>query len=100
MKLFLYEEIEGGDDDNDDDTTSVNNISVNTRIYPNPTTDYIMVESEEVDFVQVLDICGRELFATEVRGTVAIDMTEYEAGVYFVRLHSNGSTSVQKVVKK
>lgn len=96
--LFLYDEIEGGDDDND--TTSVNNISVNTRIYPNPTSNYVMIESEEVDHVQVLDICGRELFATEVRGAVAIDMTEYEAGVYFVRLHSNGSTSVQKVVKK
>lgn len=100
--LFLYDEIEGGDDDDDDDndTTSVNNISVNTRIYPNPTSNYVMIESEEVDHVQVLDICGRELFATEVRGAVAIDMTEYEAGVYFVRLHSNGSTSVQKVVKK
>ena len=95
--LFLYDEIEGGDDN---DTTSVNNISVNTRIYPNPTSNYVMIESEEVDHVQVLDICGRELFATEVRGAVAIDMTEYEAGVYFVRLHSNGSTSVQKVVKK
>ena len=95
--LFLYDEIEGGDDN---DTTSVNNISVNTRIYPNPTSNYVMIESEEVDHVQVLDICGRELFATEVRGAVAIDMTEYEAGVYLVRLHSNGSTSVQKVVKK
>ena len=95
--LFLYDEIEGGDDN---DTTSVNNISVNTRIYPNPTSNYVMIESEEVDHVQVLDICGRELFATEVRGAVAIDMTDYEAGVYFVRLHSNGSTAVQKVVKK
>ena len=102
--LFLYDVIGNGDDDDDDDdedndTTSVNSISVNTRIYPNPTTDYIMVESEEVDFVQVLDICGRELFATEVRNTLAIDMKEYEAGVYFLRLHSNGATAVQKVIK-
>ena len=95
--LFLYDVI--GEDDPEDDTTSVNNISVNTRIYPNPTSDYVMVESEEVDFVQVLDICGRELFATEVRGTLAIDMKEYEAGVYFLRLHSNGATAVQKVIK-
>jgi hypothetical protein len=95
--LLMYDVI--GEDDPEDDTTSVNNISVNTRIYPNPTTDYVMVESEEVDFVQVLDICGRELFATEVRGTLAINMKEYEAGVYFLRLHSNGATSVQKVVK-
>ena len=97
--IFMYDVISDGDDDDDNDTTSVNNISVNTRIYPNPTSDYVMVESEEVDFVQVLDICGRELFATEVRGSLAIDMKEYEAGIYFVRLHSNGATSVQKVVK-
>ncbi len=98
--LFIYDVISDGDDDDDTDTTSVNNISVNTRIYPNPTSDYVMIESEEVDHVQLFDICGRELFATEVRGTLAIDMTEYEAGIYFVRLHSNGATSVQKVVKK
>ena len=59
-----------------------------------------MIESEEAEHVQLLDFCGRELFATEVRGSVAIDMTEYEAGIYFVRLSSKESTSVQKVIKK
>ena len=103
--LFLYDylgedEPEDPEDPEDPDSTSVNNISINTRIYPNPTQDYIKIESEEVDFVQLLDICGRELLATEVRETLIIDMKEYEAGIYFVRLHSNGSTSVQKVVKK
>ena len=96
--LFMYDVI-GTEYPEEPDTTSVNNISVNTRIYPNPTTDYVMIESEEVDYVEVLDICGRELFATEIRGTLAINMKEYEAGVYFLRLHSNGATSVQKVVK-
>ena len=96
--MFMYDVISDGNDD--EDTTSVNNISVNTRIYPNPTSDYIMIESEEVEYVQLLDICGRELFATEVRGSLSIDMNEYEAGIYFVKLHSNGSTSVQKVIKK
>ena len=95
--LFLYDVIGEG---NDDDTTNVvNNYAINTKIYPNPTQDYITIESENVDQVEVLDICGRELFATEVRGILTIDMKEYEAGVYFVRLHSNGSTSVQKVIK-
>ncbi len=97
--LFLYDVI-GTEDPEEPDSTSVNNISINTRIYPNPTSDYIMIESEEVEYVQLLDICGRELFATEVRNSLAIDMNEYEAGIYFVRLHSNGATSVQKVVKK
>lgn len=82
------------------DTTTVNELSINSRVYPNPAQDYIIVESEDADYVQVLDICGREVYATEVNGLVQIDMKEYAAGVYFVRLRANGATSVQKIVKE
>ena len=100
--LFLYDVISEDDDDDDDtDTTNVvNNNYVKANIYPNPTYNNITIESDEVDQVEVLDICGRVLFTSEVRGTLIIDMKEYEAGIYFVRLHNDGATSVQKVIKK
>lgn len=94
--LLLYEVLNNG---NDDDTTSVNEIISQTRIYPNPVQDYVMIESEKVDYVQVLDIYGREIYATEVRNSINIDMKDFANGVYFLRLHSNGETAVQKVVK-
>lgn len=94
--LLLYEVLNNG---NDDDTTSVNEIISQTRIYPNPVQDYVMIESEKVDYVQVIDIYGREIYATEVRNSINIDMKDFANGVYFLRLHSNGETAVQKVVK-
>lgn len=94
--LLLYEVLDNG---NDDDTISVNEIISQTRIYPNPVQDYVMIESEKVDYVQVLDVYGREIYATEVRNSINIDMKDFANGVYFLRLHSNGETAVQKVVK-
>ena len=90
--LFIYDEI--------GDNVAENNYSFNAQIYPNPTQDYITIESEDVEHVEILDVCGRVLYSSEVHNTLTIDMNDYEAGIYFVRLHSKGSTSVQKVVKK
>jgi hypothetical protein len=98
--LFLYDVISDGDDDDNDTTNIVNNNYIKANIYPNPTYNNITIESDEVDQVEVLDICGRVLFTSEVRGTLIVDMKEYEAGIYFVRLHNDGATSVQKVIKK
>lgn len=102
--LFGYEltgeEPEEPEDPEDPtDTISINEISVSTSIYPNPVKDMMVIESEKVDFVQIMDIYGREIFATEVRGTLNVDMSEYANGVYFVKLHGNGQTAVQRVVK-
>lgn len=95
--LLLYEVLQNGG--GDDDTTSVNSIVTSSRIYPNPAQDYVMIESEKLDYVEVLDIYGREIYATEVRNSVKVDMSNYSNGIYFLRLHSNGATAVQKVVK-
>lgn len=95
--LLLYEVLQNGG--GDDDTTSVNSIVTSSRIYPNPVQDYVMIESEKVDYVEVLDIYGREIYATEVRNSVKVDMSNYSNGIYFLRLHSNGATAVQKIVK-
>lgn len=90
--LFTYDVI--------GDKVAENESPIKAQIYPNPTQDYVTIESEDVEYVQVLDLCGRELFASEVHDALTIDMSEYEAGVYFVKLHSNDSTSVQKIIKK
>ncbi|MBQ8761582.1 MAG: T9SS type A sorting domain-containing protein [Bacteroidales bacterium] len=95
--LLLYEVLQNGG--GDDDTTSVNSIVTSSRIYPNPAQDYVMIESEKLDYVEVLDIYGREIYATEVRNSVKVDMSNYSNGIYFLRLHSNGATAVQKIVK-
>ena len=75
------------------------NILNNVNIYPNPAEDFIMINSENVEFAEVIDIYGRVITASEINGETRIDMSNFADGIYYVRLHSNGETAVQKVVK-
>ena len=75
------------------------NILINVNIYPNPAEDFIMINSENVEFAEVIDIYGRVITASEINGETRIDMSNFADGIYYVRLHSNGETAVQKVVK-
>ena len=58
-----------------------------------------MINSENVEFAEVIDIYGRVITASEINGETRIDMSNFANGIYYVRLHSNGETAVQKVVK-
>lgn len=71
----------------------------NVSIYPNPAEDFIMINSENVEFAEVIDIYGRVITTSEINGETRIDMSNFANGIYYVRLHSNGETAVQKVVK-
>ncbi|MBR3914464.1 MAG: T9SS type A sorting domain-containing protein [Bacteroidales bacterium] len=75
------------------------NILNNVSIYPNPAEDFIMINSENVEFAEVIDIYGRVITASEINGETRIDMSDFANGIYYVRLHRNGETAVQKVVK-
>lgn len=85
---------------NEDDTTSVQEVAFASSVYPNPAQDYVMVESSEADYVEVVDVFGRVVFASEMNETVKVDMSEFASGIYFVKLQANGATSVQKIMKK
>ncbi|MBR4837896.1 MAG: T9SS type A sorting domain-containing protein [Bacteroidales bacterium] len=68
-------------------------------VYPNPATDFIMVNVETQDFVslQIYDVMGRNVLTTT---ETAIDLRSMEAGVYFVTVRSeNASKTVKLVVK-
>ena len=69
------------------------------NIYPNPTKDFITIDSENINYVEVVDIYGRIVSASEVNGKTRIEMSDFADGIYYVRLHSNGETTIQKVVK-
>ena len=86
-----YEAVEGA---------SVEEVAFASSVYPNPAQDYVMVESSEANYVEVVDVYGRVVFATEMSETVKVDMSEFASGIYFVKLQANGATSVQKIMKK
>lgn len=79
---------------------AVEEVAFNSSVYPNPAQDFVMVESSEAEYVELVDIYGRVLFATEMSESVKVDMSELASGIYFVKLQANGATSVQKIMKK
>lgn len=79
---------------------AVAEIEFESSVYPNPAQDFVMVESSEADYVEVVDVYGRVMFSSEMSESVKVDMSEFASGIYFVKLQADGATSVQKIMKK
>lgn len=75
---------------------NINNIELNTLIYPVPANDILHVETNGNIPFSMLDQSGRILFTITINGKGAIDVSHFNAGMYFLKNNSTGD--VQKVV--
>ncbi|ARV09197.1 hypothetical protein BTO05_05915 [Winogradskyella sp. PC-19] len=70
-----------------------------TSIYPNPTQDFINIESTmSIDKVEIYNISGSKI--VEKRNSQRINLTNLERGVYFLKIYSNGNTVSKKILKQ
>lgn len=64
------------------------------KIYPNPASNYLMVESDtdhELKELEVIDLMGRVVFRKRViESKEKIDLTRLKNGTYWIRLNSQG----------
>lgn len=67
------------------------------KVYPNPVTDVLNVQAENLQRVELMEMNGR-LLATTTAPTV--DMSALPNGAYFVRIVTSSSTSVKRIVKR
>ena len=97
----------------------------NIKIYPNPTKGQLTIESTElkIEMVEILDILGKCVYTTSLRGTkcrsnpennneysgllryarnyeVVIDVSHLASGAYFVSVYSEGQKITRKFVKE
>ena len=73
------------------------------RIYPNPTTSRVTIEATEaMSHVEFYDNEGRRLqdYQTRNRDNVTIDVSNYPAGAYYLRVHTADNVTIQKLIKK
>lgn len=69
------------------------------RIYPNPATDYLNVETAVASSIELIDMNGRVLFTSEIMTDQAeINVSDLNSGLYFIKVANEKSTSVEKVV--
>jgi hypothetical protein len=69
------------------------------KIFPNPATDYVTIESNPGSNVSISDLAGKQIFeANNEDGSLKINTQEFEKGVYFVRVESNGNSRTMKLL--
>lgn len=68
------------------------------RVYPNPATNEINIQSNRpIDLVEIYNVIGQKVL-TRKRVNNPIVITELQAGIYFLEVHSEGSKAVKKII--
>lgn len=69
------------------------------KIYPNPVSQFLHIETTEAIKVDVLDNTGRILKQLEFNHNSDIDFRELPQGLYFIRLEYNGLVRMERISK-
>lgn len=85
------------------DYSSISSLNkVNASIYPNPTSNFVNIVSENqtdkyaVEFYDVMGKCVKT--QDNLLGSTRVDLKDCAKGVYFVKIRQNGLQSVKKIV--
>ena len=85
-------------------TTAIdsNSSSTDYKVFPNPTDGWLSIESSEtLRSLYIYSITGALLMeATGANTTAQIDLTNFRAGLYFVKIISNEGCNTIKVIKR
>ena len=81
------------------DVVSIDENGVNgMMIYPNPTNGKLNITAEYMTRISITNTLGQTIYDQEVDSdNQIIDMTQYEAGVYMVRITTENGVAVERV---
>jgi len=74
---------------------------LNVRIYPNPATDFVLIQGENLADVTVFDMTGRQIdyFTLSGNEVEKISCGKWNNGVYFLQVRNNENrVAISKVV--
>jgi ELWxxDGT repeat protein len=101
----LYFEGDNGTDGNelfefDPATLSINSISkTSVSVYPNPTSSFINIKSETaITKIEIFDLLGKQILTTGTQSQ--LDVSNYQSGIYLLKLYSDNRHSIKKIVIK
>jgi hypothetical protein len=81
-----------------------NNLDSKLTVFPNPTEDKVTITSleENLDKITLLDINGREILQLipTFTSSLTLDLSNNEAGIYFIVVEHNNTVSTRKIIKK
>ena len=77
---------------------SVEENSINARLYPNPTSGILRIDAESMKNVSVFNIMGQKLFEENINDNqYVIDMKQFGNGVYMVMIETENGSMMQKI---
>ncbi|PKR81014.1 hypothetical protein CW751_07560 [Brumimicrobium salinarum] len=77
------------------------NLNANLMMYPNPAKDkvYFTLEKSPIHTISVIDIKGRKIKQAKIANhNTTLDLTNFDSGVYFVKLTVNEQVLTRKLV--
>ena len=69
-------------------------------IFPNPSTGSVNIIYEDADekSVEVLDLSGKVLFSVKMISELSIDLSSFDAGLYFISVSDESFSSLKRIV--
>ena len=86
-------------------STGINEISDGQLfLYPNPTSSYLIVDfnnvAEKISSLEIRDISGMKMIEIPTReNKISVDVENFPAGIYLVKLHTANSSYIRKFCK-
>lgn len=75
--------------------------NLNISIYPNPATDFVNIEAEDLQQVTLMDLTGKTLSSTAAKGNfVRLDVSGLKAGTYLISAKTRSTSSLVKSILK
>ena len=78
---------------------SETNISIEASVYPNPTTDFLILNVSEIEenyTYQITDINGKQLNTRPINNTKTnLDFSSYVIGTYFIKLSGQDNSNIK-----
>ena len=77
------------------------NASANVKVYPNPSDGIFNIEGQNIRKVEVFNAFGQPVFSEETGiGFMKLDLTNRAAGVYLIRIVTDGGIWSHQIIRK
>ena len=78
--------------------TGISENKAEVALYPNPTSGNVRIEAQGMSHITVVSVLGQVMYDTDVNGNeFELNMGQYNAGVYMVRIATENGVSTQRV---
>ena len=80
-------------------TEGIGENSIAAKVYPNPTKGEVMVESEGMSHIRIVNAYGQTVYNAKAEGEqVRIDLSGMAKGIYMMHIEANGGQVVKRIV--